>query len=158
MLEGCAPAVRGGLSFSAVLSSTLSAYACHLRGALPAHWACRVFSGPWGIVVVRASWSGHPTLIKKKKDIQLLQFRIHHPSISSMNSATNSNIDISWWILNKTAFTMSVEEGTSSLLQSPTPSEFILIHSILNSISRSTVYYSDCFIFVILKNWLLILF
>jgi len=95
---------------------------------------------------------------KKKKDIQLLQFRIHHPSISSMNSATNSNIDISWWILNKTAFTMSVEEGTSSLLQSPTPSEFILIHSILNSISRSTVYYSDCFIFVILKNWLLILF
>jgi hypothetical protein len=34
----------------------------------------------------------------------------------------------------------SVEEGTSSLLQSPTPCEFILIHSILNSISRSTVY------------------
>jgi len=26
-----------------------------------------VSSGPWGIVVVRASWPGHPTLIKKKK-------------------------------------------------------------------------------------------
>jgi len=52
---GRAPAVCGGLSPSAVLSSTLSAYACHPRGALPAHWACRVFSGPWGIVMVRAS-------------------------------------------------------------------------------------------------------
>jgi len=42
-------------------------HACHPRGALPAHWACRMFSGPWGIVVVRVSWLGHPTLIKKKR-------------------------------------------------------------------------------------------
>jgi len=34
---------------------------------LTCSWACRVSSGPWGIVVVRASWPGHPTLIKKKK-------------------------------------------------------------------------------------------
>jgi hypothetical protein len=26
-----------------------------------------MLSGPWGIVVVRASWPGHPTIIKKKK-------------------------------------------------------------------------------------------
>jgi lipid A disaccharide synthetase len=26
-----------------------------------------MFSGPWGIVVVRVSWLGHPTLIKKKR-------------------------------------------------------------------------------------------
>jgi len=26
-----------------------------------------MFSGPWGIVVMRVSWPGHPTLIKKKK-------------------------------------------------------------------------------------------
>jgi hypothetical protein len=49
-----------------VPSSILSVHACHPRGVLPAHWACRMFSGPWGIVVVRASWPGHPTLIKKK--------------------------------------------------------------------------------------------
>jgi len=48
-----------------VPSSILYVHACHPRGALPAHWACRMFSGPWGIVVVRASWLGHPTLIKK---------------------------------------------------------------------------------------------
>ena len=34
---------------------------------LTCSWACRVSSGPWGIIVVRASWPGHPTLIKKKK-------------------------------------------------------------------------------------------
>ena len=34
---------------------------------LTCSWACRVSSGPWGIVVVRASWPGNPTLIKKKK-------------------------------------------------------------------------------------------
>jgi len=45
MLEGRALAVCGGLSPSAVLSSTLFVYACHSRGALPAHWPCRVFSG-----------------------------------------------------------------------------------------------------------------
>jgi len=28
---------------------------------LTCSWACRVSSGPWGIVVVRASWPGHPT-------------------------------------------------------------------------------------------------
>jgi hypothetical protein len=26
-----------------------------------------MLSGPWGIVVVPASWPGHPTIIKKKK-------------------------------------------------------------------------------------------
>jgi len=42
-------------------SLTFFAYACHL------YWTCRLFSGPWGIVVMRVSWPGHPTLIKKKK-------------------------------------------------------------------------------------------
>jgi hypothetical protein len=28
---------------------------------LTCSWACRVSSGPWGIVVVRVSWPGHPT-------------------------------------------------------------------------------------------------
>jgi len=28
---------------------------------LTCSWACRMFSGPWGIVVVRVSWPGHPT-------------------------------------------------------------------------------------------------
>jgi len=39
---------------------------CHSCGVLPAHWACRIFSGPWRIIVVHVNWSGHPTLIKKK--------------------------------------------------------------------------------------------
>jgi hypothetical protein len=30
-----------------------------------------MLSGPWGIVVVRASWPGHPTIIKKKKNKQI---------------------------------------------------------------------------------------
>jgi len=51
-----------------VPSSILYVHACHSRGALPAHWACRMLSGPWGIVVVHASWPGHPTIIKKKKN------------------------------------------------------------------------------------------
>jgi hypothetical protein len=28
---------------------------------LTCFWACRMSSGPWGIVVVRVSWPGHPT-------------------------------------------------------------------------------------------------
>jgi len=44
-------------------------HACHPHGVLPAHWACRMFSEPWGIVVVRASWPRHPTIIKKKKKV-----------------------------------------------------------------------------------------
>jgi len=66
-LEGGAPTVCGGLSSSAVSSSTLYAYTCHFRGILLVHWTCRVFSGPWGLVVVRASWPRYPTLIRKKK-------------------------------------------------------------------------------------------
>jgi len=54
-LEGRASTVCGGLSPSAVPSLTLYAYICHPRGALPAHWVCRVFSGPWEIVMVRAN-------------------------------------------------------------------------------------------------------
>jgi len=27
---------------------------------LTSSWACRMSSGPWGIVVVRVSWPGHP--------------------------------------------------------------------------------------------------
>jgi hypothetical protein len=34
---------------------------------LTCSWACRMSSGPWGIVVVCLSWPGHPTWIKKKK-------------------------------------------------------------------------------------------
>jgi hypothetical protein len=30
-----------------------------------------MLSGLWGIVVVRASWPGHPTIIKKKKNKQI---------------------------------------------------------------------------------------
>jgi hypothetical protein len=55
-----------------VPSSILYVHACHPRGALPAHWACGMFSGPWGIVMVRASWPGHLTIIKKKKGTTLL--------------------------------------------------------------------------------------
>jgi len=43
-------------------------HACHSCGALPAHWACRMLSRLWGIVVMRASWPGHPTIKKKKKE------------------------------------------------------------------------------------------
>jgi len=50
-----------------VSSSILYMHVCHPRGALPAHWACRILSGPWGIVVVRVSWPEHLTIIKKKK-------------------------------------------------------------------------------------------
>jgi len=53
--------------FAPVPGSILYVHPCHPRGTLPAHWACRMFSGPWGIVVVHVSWPGHPTLIKKKK-------------------------------------------------------------------------------------------
>jgi hypothetical protein len=42
---------------------------CHSRGALPAHWAYRMFNEPWGIVVMRVSWLRHPMLIKKKREI-----------------------------------------------------------------------------------------
>jgi len=36
---------------------------------LTCSWACRMSSGPWRIVVVRVSWPGHPTWIKKKKNL-----------------------------------------------------------------------------------------
>jgi hypothetical protein len=65
-LEGRAPIVCGGLFLSTVPSSTLYAYTCYSHSILPVHWAYRVFSGPWGLVVVRANWPRHPTLIKKK--------------------------------------------------------------------------------------------
>jgi len=43
-------------------------HACHPHGALPTPWACRMLSGPRGIIVVRASWPKHPTLIIIKKN------------------------------------------------------------------------------------------
>jgi hypothetical protein len=72
-LEGRDSAVCGGLSSFIVSSLTFSTYVCHPRGILSTHWACRVFSGPWGIVVVRASWPEHPTLIKKKSRLKGLK-------------------------------------------------------------------------------------
>jgi hypothetical protein len=66
-LEGLAAVVNRVTCSAPVPGSTLYVHPCHPRGALPAHWACRMFSGPWGIVVVRVSWPGHPTLIKKKE-------------------------------------------------------------------------------------------
>jgi hypothetical protein len=69
MLEGRAPVVRGGLFFSAVLSSIFSAYACYSRGILSVHWTCKMFNGPWRIIVLRASWLEHPTLIIIKKKL-----------------------------------------------------------------------------------------
>jgi hypothetical protein len=57
----------GGLSPSSAPEFDFYVHACHPRGALPAHWACRMFSGPWGLVVMRVSWPEHHTLIKKKK-------------------------------------------------------------------------------------------
>ena len=48
---------------------------------LTCSWACRVSSGPWGIVVVRASWPGHPTLIKKKKNVTCSIKLIHNSKI-----------------------------------------------------------------------------
>jgi len=74
MLEGRAPVVRGGLSFSAIRSSIFSAYTCHPRGILSVHWTCKIFNGPWRIVVLRASWLEHPTLIKKKKKKAVEQY------------------------------------------------------------------------------------
>ena len=54
----------GGLSISVVLSSTLYVYVCHICGTLPAHWVCRVFSEPWGIVELART----PHAKKKKKN------------------------------------------------------------------------------------------
>jgi hypothetical protein len=34
-----------GIICLCILGSNLSVHACHPRGALPAYWACRVFSG-----------------------------------------------------------------------------------------------------------------
>jgi hypothetical protein len=59
----------GGLSPSSAPEFDFYVHVCHPRGALPAHWTCRMFSGLWGLVVVRASWPGHSTLIKKKKKV-----------------------------------------------------------------------------------------
>ena len=40
----------------------------HLRGILPVYWACKMFSGPQGLIMVRGNWSGHSGLSKKKKN------------------------------------------------------------------------------------------
>ena len=67
---GSSSVVNREACFAPVPSSILYVHVCYPRDALPTHWACRMFSGPWGIFVVRASWPGHPTLIKKKnKDL-----------------------------------------------------------------------------------------
>ena len=44
---GSWPCGGRGLSPSAVLGSSSHVHVCHPRGALHAHWVCRVFSGPW---------------------------------------------------------------------------------------------------------------
>jgi len=77
-----------------VLSSILYVHACHSRGALPAHWACRILSGPWRIVVVRVNWPEHPMIIKKKMEsdfwdankyvLNILMWIIFHSSSRNM--------------------------------------------------------------------------
>jgi hypothetical protein len=43
---------------------------------LTCSWACRMSSGPWRIVVVRVSWPGHPTWIKKKKISSIIRNKL----------------------------------------------------------------------------------
>jgi len=99
-LEGRAPAVCGGLSSFAVLSSIFFAYACHPRGALPTYWACRVFSGSWRIVVVWANWPGHPHANKKKKKTPISNILwvslVLSQRLISMESHGDQNLG--WWI------------------------------------------------------------
>ena len=45
--EGLGLAVGGACLLLLLLGSSSHVYACHFRGALHAHWVCRVFSGPW---------------------------------------------------------------------------------------------------------------
>ena len=75
-----------------VPSSIFYVHACHPRGALPAHWACRMLSGPWGIVVVRASWPGHPTIIKKKKK-QANTWKLYFKKINLRGKKTDGDED-----------------------------------------------------------------
>jgi hypothetical protein len=102
-------------------SSILYVHACHPCGALPAHWACRMFSGPWGIVVVRASWSGHPTLIRKK---------MHLKTSSSWVKATYLD---SFFIFNGPRYLTRTRYSIKKKLQDPTRASryFILIQYVL---------------------------
>ena len=45
--EGLGLAVGGACLLPLLLCSSFHVHACHPRGALHAHWVCRVFSGPW---------------------------------------------------------------------------------------------------------------
>ena len=45
--EGLGLAVGGACLLPLLLGSSPYLHACHPRGALHAHWVCRVFSGPW---------------------------------------------------------------------------------------------------------------
>jgi len=45
-LEVCGPAVEGTCSLPLHQGSSFTVHACHPCGALYAHWACRMFSGP----------------------------------------------------------------------------------------------------------------
>ena len=45
--EGLGLAVGGACLLPLLLGSSPHVHACHPRGALHAHWVCRVFSGPW---------------------------------------------------------------------------------------------------------------
>jgi hypothetical protein len=45
--EGLGLAVGGACLLLLLLGSSPHVHACHPRGALHAHWVCRVFSGPW---------------------------------------------------------------------------------------------------------------
>ena len=42
---GCGPAVEGICSLSLHQASSFTVHACHPRGVLHAHWACKIFSG-----------------------------------------------------------------------------------------------------------------
>jgi len=45
--EGLGLAVGGACLLLLLLGSSPHVHVCHPRGALHAHWVCRVFSGPW---------------------------------------------------------------------------------------------------------------
>jgi len=63
--ETCGPAAEARFPCLCHLGSSLSVYACHPRGVLPAYWACRVFSG---ISCGARKLARTPRVTKKKTD------------------------------------------------------------------------------------------
>ena len=64
--------MKGACSFPPYQGSNLTVHACHLRGALHAHWVCRMFSEPWDYSwCAQAGLDTHVNQKKKKKNYYL---------------------------------------------------------------------------------------